>query len=58
MNIGVASSFVSSIAIPEFILDFIKGNWYLLVLSACAVAVLGLLMLRWLYAFHYFTLEG
>ena len=40
MNIGVASSFVSSIAIPEFILDFIKGNWYLLVLSACAVAVL------------------
>ena len=58
LNIGVASSFVSSIAIPEFILDFIKGNWYLLVLSACAVAVLGLLMLRWLYAFHYFTLEG
>jgi len=57
LNIGVASGYVSSIAIPEFLLDFIKGNWRLLILFAAAVAGLGILLLRWLYAFHYFTLE-
>lgn len=57
LNIGVASGYVSSIAIPEFILDFIKGNGRLLVFFAAAVAGLGILLLRWLYAFHYFTLE-
>lgn len=58
LNIGVASGYVSSIAVPEFILDFIKGNWHLLFLFMAAVALLGFLLLRWLYAFHYFTLEG
>ncbi len=57
LNIGVASGYVGSIAVPEFILDFIKGNRYLLVLFIAAVAGLGVLLLRWLYVFHYFTLE-
>lgn len=58
LNIGVASGYVGSIAVPEFILDFIKGNRYLLVLFFGVLTGLGLLLLRWLYAFHYFTLEG
>lgn len=57
LNIGVASGYVSSIAVPEFILDFIKGNWHLLLFFIAAVTGLGVLLLRWLYAFHYFTLE-
>lgn len=58
LNIGVASGYVSSIAIPEFIMDFIRGNWKLLILFLAALLGLGALLLRWLYAFHYFILEG
>lgn len=58
LNIGVASGYVSSIAVPEFILDFIKGNWSLSILFLVAFTGLGALLLRWMYAFHYFTLEG
>lgn len=58
LNIGVASSYVSSIAIPEFIMDFISKNQTLLLLFVLAVTGLSVLLLRWLYAFHYFTLDG
>lgn len=58
LNLGVASGYVSSIAVPEFILDFLKGNWQLLLLFTILIIGLGALLLRWLYAFHYFTLEG
>ncbi len=58
LNIGVASSYVSAISVPEFILDFIAANKFLLFLFIAAMAGLTALLLRWLYAFHYFTLEG
>lgn len=58
LNLGVASSYISSISVPEFILDFIIGNGKLLFLFIAALALLEVLLLRWLYAFHYFTLEG
>ena len=58
LNIGVASSYVGSISIPEFILDFIAKNNTLLILFSALLLGLLVLMLRWLYAFHYFTLEG
>lgn len=58
LNLGVASSYISSIKIPEFILDFIAGNSMLLLLFTIALTGLGILLFRWLYAFHYFTLEG
>ena len=58
LNIGVASGYVGSITIPEFIMDFIKGNGHLLLLFSGVLIGLGVLLLRWMYAFHYFTLEG
>ena len=58
LNIGVASGYVGSIAVPEFIMDFIKGNVHLLLLFSGVLIGLGVLLLRWMYAFHYFTLEG
>lgn len=58
MNMGVASSYVSSISIPEFILDFITGNKSLLILFMAVITGLAALLLKWVYAFHYFTLEG
>ncbi|MHC1748201.1 MAG: glycerophosphodiester phosphodiesterase family protein [Cellulosilyticaceae bacterium] len=57
LNMGVASSYISTIPIPEFIMDYIKGYWYLLFLFMVLMIGLGALLLQWLYAFHYFTLE-
>lgn len=58
LNLGVAPGYVSSISVPEFILDFICGYWYLLLPFIMLLVGMSVLLLRWLYAFHYFSLEG
>jgi len=57
LNLGVASSFVSTIKVPEFIMDFITNNYFFL--SILIVVIIGLtwLFLRWIYTLHYFVLE-
>ncbi len=57
LNIGVASNFITTIKIPEYILEFIiKNKLYLI---GFILAFIGLMMLffRWIYALHYFVLE-
>ncbi len=58
LNIGLASSFLSTVSIPEFILDFLKTNAALSGLLLAITLLLSACMAKWLYAFHYFTLEG
>ncbi|MCM1537813.1 MAG: glycerophosphoryl diester phosphodiesterase membrane domain-containing protein [bacterium] len=58
LNIGLASSLITTISIPEFIMDYITATPFLSVLFALLILFLYLLMRKWLYAFHYFTLEG
>ncbi len=58
VHIGLASGFLTTISIPEFILDFIRANSFLSALFAALVIVLMVVAVRWLYAFFYFTLEG
>lgn len=58
LNIGMASGMLSTISVPEFILDYIEANKVLSALFWTATLFLTVLMIRWLYAFHYFTLEG
>ena len=58
LGIGLASGVVTTISIPEFILDYIKSNTVLYI-GLCAVAgFLITVMMKWLFSFHYFTLEG
>ncbi len=57
LNMGMASGFIATISVPEFIMDYINNSPVLSLLFAIAVVVLSVLMLRWMYAFHYFTLE-
>jgi len=57
LNIGVASSFISTIKIPEFILDFLFQNEQLFYLLIILFLVLTIIFLRWIYALHYFVLE-
>lgn len=58
LHIGVTSSLISSISIPEFILEFIFQNTILTVLFLIVMLALAALLMRWLYVFHYFTLES
>lgn len=57
LNIGLSSSFITTIKIPEFILDFILNNKTLLSLFVIVVIFLVVILLRWIYSLHYFILE-
>lgn len=57
MNIGVTPSFLGAITIPDFILEFITYNKALVALFALTCIFLTVLILRWLYAFHFMALE-
>ena len=57
LNIGLSSSFITTIKIPEFILDFIVNNKLLLSLFLLLILFLIIILLRWIYSLHYFILE-
>lgn len=57
LNIGISSSFISTISIPEFIMDYIINNKVLLSLYIILITILCFLLFRWIYSLHYFILE-
>ncbi len=57
LNIGMTSSFITTIKIPEFILEFIMQNYTLLSIFVLLSFILILLLLNWIYSLHYFALE-
>ncbi len=57
LNIGITSSFITTIKIPEFILDFIFDNKVLMILYVLLVIFLIWLLFRFIYVIHYFVLE-
>ncbi|MCI8542077.1 MAG: hypothetical protein HFH95_01965 [Lachnospiraceae bacterium] len=57
LNLGLASGVISTIQVPGFIQDYIQKNHILLVLCIALVALLAVLLLRWLYSLHYLVLE-
>ncbi len=58
LHMGVASSFITTIKIPEFIADFIIKNKFLLTLFLILIVFLVYLLLKWMYSLHYFVLEN
>ena len=58
LSVGMASGVISTLSVPEFIMDYIQDTNILLISFFGLVAFLVFIMLRWLYAFHYYTLEG
>ena len=57
LNMGIGINLISSIAIPEFIMDFIFSNTTLFILYVILVIFLLALFLRWIYSLHYYFLE-
>jgi glycerophosphoryl diester phosphodiesterase len=58
LNIGVVSSYASTIAIPEAILESLSTHRLWAIPVGAGLLVVGILLLRWLYVFHFFLLEG
>ncbi len=57
LHLGISSSFISTIKIPEFILDFIIKNKLLFSLYIILVIFLIFILFKWLYSINYFILE-
>ncbi len=57
LHIGIGTNLITSIKIPEFIMDFIKANYSLLIFYVFIIVALMIVLLKWLYSFHYYFLE-
>lgn len=57
LNIGVIPSYVSTVSIPGFVRTYIRTHQKTVLLCGVFWITLTALLLRELYAFHYFTLE-
>lgn len=58
LNMGMGISLISSIKIPEFIMDFIKDNQVLSIMYLLLVTFLITVFLNWIYSLHYYFLEN
>ena len=57
LNFGVLSSLIGSFSLPGFIERYINTKWYLSFLAGAATVLVAFYLIRWLYAFHYYSLE-
>ena len=57
LNIGITSGVISSIKVPEFIMDYINSNFILFMLYFIFYILLVLLSFRWIFVFNYMILE-
>lgn len=58
LKIGVGSNVISSIKIPEFIMDYINSNIKFLSLYTFVYIILLFIFFRWFYALHYMVIEN
>lgn len=57
LNIGVVSTVGSTVSIPSFIRSYFRAHRRLIFTCVSAWSLLTIFMFRWIYVFHYFTLE-
>ena len=57
LNLGLGSNVITSIKIPEFIMDFIKSNSVLFILYLIFYLFLISIITSWLYSLHYMIIE-
>ncbi len=58
LNIGIGANFISSIHVPEFIMDYIVSNKTLLALYVLLIIALISIFLKWIYSLHYYFIEN
>lgn len=57
-NFALVSGYISSINIPEFIMEYINKNQLLSVLFFLCIAFFCIIAMRWIFSIHVFTLEN
>ena len=57
LNLGVASNYITTLKIPEYILEFILQNKTLLGITILLISFGIILLFRFIYTLHYFVLE-
>lgn len=58
LSVGLTSSFISTIKIPEFILYYIINNKLFFAIFIIILVFLVFMLLKWIYSLHYFVLEN
>ena len=58
LNFGVASNVITTIKIPEFIIDYIASNTSLSFICILFYILLLLLLSKWLFSLHYMIIEN
>ena len=58
LNIGIATSYISVIKIPEFIMDYIKSNYLYFGLYVIIFLFLIYLLFRWIYTINYMVIDN
>ena len=58
LNIGLSTGLAGSVSIPEFIMNVIRKKPLYHVLFFAVLVLIIFFAVRWIYAFHFFTLEG
>lgn len=56
-NLGLTTSFLTSVEVPEFIMDFIYSQWIYKILFIFMLFIILFYVLRNIYVPHYFLLE-
>lgn len=57
-NFALVSGYISSINVPEFIMDYINNNQVLSILFLLCMGIFALITIRWIFSIHVFTLEN
>lgn len=57
VSVGVATSFLTTLRIPSFILEFIWENRWLAILVLVVVIAWMVLLMRWVYALHFYVID-
>ncbi|MBQ6094507.1 MAG: glycerophosphoryl diester phosphodiesterase membrane domain-containing protein [Lachnospiraceae bacterium] len=58
LKLGALLGVLGTFSVSEFILDVYDENRVAFLAILGAIALIVILMIRWIYAFHYYTLEG
>lgn len=56
-NITIVSGYMSAITIPNFIVEHIKSDWFLMATVIIVLVVMGIVMIRWLFSVQFFINE-
>ena len=56
-NMTIISGYVSSISLPDFIMETIEADHFLMFLLVLVLTLLSIVAFRWIFSIHFFVIE-